>query len=204
MIIELADHSPGEVYHLMTQSLVPRPSAWVLSVNDNGSYNLAPFSYFNAISSDPPLVMMSIGKKPDGSDKDTHRNIRERKHYTIHIADSSLSQQLNDSSATLPANTSEVEQLGMETMAFGSELVPRLAQAKIAYACTLRAIHEVGNTPQAVIYGEITAMYIDDSITSTNDKGRIRIHADRLQPLPRLGAGEFMLPGEIISLKRPG
>ena len=88
MILDLSELKPAQVYFQMIQTLIPRPIAWVLSEIEAGKYNLAPFSYFNAISSNPPIVMFSVGKKPDGSDKDTHRNIAERKHFTIHIGDS--------------------------------------------------------------------------------------------------------------------
>ena len=78
-----SDLNPSERYHIMTQVVIPRPIAWVLTANDgdqsnhsSSRFNLAPFSYFNAISSDPPLVMMSIGKKPDGEEKDTRHGAR--------------------------------------------------------------------------------------------------------------------------------
>ena len=69
MIVELHSLTPAQVYLHMIQVLVPRPIAWVLSENASGSFNLAPFSYFNAVCSDPPLIMLSVGKKPDGSFK---------------------------------------------------------------------------------------------------------------------------------------
>ncbi len=71
---------PPDCYRLMIQAVVPRPVAWVLSDNGDGSLNLAPFSFFTAISSDPPLLMFSAGKKPDGTPKDTLHNVEERSH----------------------------------------------------------------------------------------------------------------------------
>lgn len=203
MILDLSQRSPGAIYHLMTQTLVPRPIAWVLTENDDGGHNLAPFSYFNAVSSNPPLIMISVGKKPDGSDKDTHRNIREREHYTVHIADSRLLDALNQSSATLEMNDSELKHCGLDTVDFDDHPVPRLFDARVAYACKLHDIHLVGNTPQAVIYGEVTAMYIDDAITTSDEQGRMKIHADRLDPVSRLGAAEYMSAGDILHRKRP-
>jgi len=203
MILQLDQHSPTAIYFLMTQTVVPRPIAWVLSENETGTYNLAPFSYFNAVCSDPPLLMISVGKKPDGSEKDTRVNIRERKHFTIHIADSTLLPALNQSSATLDANESELDGLDLTTTEFENHPVPRIEQCKIAYACELYEIHELGSLPQAVIYGEIKSIYIDDSITTTDEKGRIKVHTDRLQPIARLGANEYMDAGEILTLKRP-
>jgi flavin reductase (DIM6/NTAB) family NADH-FMN oxidoreductase RutF len=203
MIIPMDTLSPDQAYFQMIQTLVPRPIAWVLSENETGNYNLAPFSYFNAVCSDPPIIMISIGKKPDGTDKDTHRNIKLRKHFTIHIADISLLDALNQSSATLPENVSELDQLKLTTTDFDGAPVPRIVECKIAFACTLHDIHEIGSTPQTIVYGEITHIYIDDNIASINDRGRIKVHVDKLQPVSRLGANEYMKTGEVISLKRP-
>ena len=100
MQIKLEELSTPQVYFTMIQSLLPRPIAWLLTENDNGSYNLAPFSYFNAVCSDPPLAIVSIGKQEDGRDKDSIRNIRERHEFVIHIASSDQLAALNQSSAT--------------------------------------------------------------------------------------------------------
>lgn len=203
MILDLEAISPNQTYFHMTQTLVPRPIAWVLSANATGTFNLAPFSFFNAVCSDPPLVMISVGKKPDGSEKDTRCNIKQRKHFTVHIASSPQLEALNDSSATLNANESELDELGLSTVNFADAPAPRLADCKIAYACELYDIHEIGPTPQAVIYGKVNSIYIDDDIMSQNEKGRIKIHTDRLQPIARLGASEYMMMGKTVSLKRP-
>ena len=106
MELDLSSLSSNQVYHLMTQSIVPRPVAWVLSDNGIGEgtdrYNLAPFSYFNAICSDPPLVILSIGKKLDGSPKDTRRNIGSRGQFVIHLAQAAQAPQVTESSRTRP------------------------------------------------------------------------------------------------------
>ena len=203
MILQLDQYSTNATYFLMTQTLIPRPIAWVLSENETGTYNLAPFSYFNGVCSEPPLIMLSIGKKPDGTEKDTRRNIKQRKNFTVHIADATLLEALNQSSATLDENESELDKLNLHTTEFDGAALPRLADCKIAYACVLHDVHEIGNLPQAVIYGEVKTIYIDDSIVSTSAKGRINVHAEKLQPIARLGASNYMQAGDVISIKRP-
>ena len=203
MILNLTELKSSQVYFQMGQTLLPRPIAWVLSEIETGKYNLAPFSYFNAISSNPPLIMLSVGKKPDGSFKDTRVNIEQRKDFVVHIAHRAMLEPLNQSAATMDASESEVDQLGLETVTFEGSRLPRLKDCRVAYACTCYDIHEIGDTPQSVIYGEITHMYIDDSITSTSDSGRLKIHADKLDPIARLGASEYMSFGDVISLRRP-
>jgi len=203
MILNLDRLSPGNIYFQMTQTLIPRPVAWVLSENETGTFNLAPFSYFNAISSDPAIIMLSIGKKPDSTDKDTRCNIVERKNFTLHIADLANLPALNQSSATLDKNRSELDGLDISLTDFQFSALPRIAECKIAYACELYEMHEIGNTPQAVIYGKVNAIYIDDNVLSVDDKGHVKVHAEKLQPISRLGANEYMRAGEVIRLKRP-
>ena len=147
--------------------------------------------------------MLSIGKKPDGEIKDTHLNIRERNYFTIHIAHEAMLPALNESSATLPTGESELDQLNLKTTAFEGSPLPRLEQCRLAYACECYEIHEIGGLPQAVIYGKVNSIYVDDEITTVSEKGRIKVHADKLKPIARLGAGEYLRFGEVISLQRP-
>ena len=203
MILSLSELKPAQVYFQMIQTLIPRPIAWVLSEIDQGKYNLAPFSYFNAVCSNPPLIMLSIGKKPDGSFKDTRVNIEQRKDFVVHIAHREVLEDLNQSSATLNADTSEIDLLGIETTAFDGSRLPRVTACKIAYACECYEIQELGDTPQSIIYGKVNHIYIDDDIATVSEKGRLKVHADRLTPISRLGADEFMSFGDIITLPRP-
>ena len=202
MLLRLDQFEAAQRYYLMSQTLVPRPIAWVLSENATGNYNLAPFSYFNAICSAPPLIMLSIGKKPDGADKDTRRNIIERKRFTVHIASLDSLEALNQSASPLDENQSEIDALDLATTEFQGFALPRLTDCKIAYACELRDIHIIGKVEQAVIYGEIKTIYLDDSIATEDDKGRVKVQVDKLQPVSRLGASEYMAPGKVVTLKR--
>ena len=203
MILNLSQLKPAQVYFHMIQTLIPRPIAWVLSEIEDDRYNLAPFSYFNAVCSDPPLIMLSVGKKPDGSFKDTRVNIEQRREFVVHIAHREMLQDLNQSSATLDADVSELDQLGIETTAFEGSRLPRIEACRIACACECYDIHELGSTPQSIIYGKVNHIYIDDDITSVNDKGRLTVHADKLEPIARLGADEYMSFGDIIRMARP-
>lgn len=203
MHIDLSSMSAKQVYFTMTQALVPRPIAWVLSENANSSFNLAPFSFFTAVCSNPPLVMLSIGKKPDGSPKDTRANIEARQEFVVHIPHQEKMQAVNDSSETLPAGVSEVDQLGLELCEFDGFRLPRLADSRLAMACELYEIQEIGAAPQTLIFGRVKQIYVDDTVVEADAKGRVKIHADRLDPLARLGAGEYQGSGEVIRLSRP-
>lgn len=203
MILDLDTVSPAQAYFQMIQTLVPRPIAWVLSEHANGSLNLAPFSYFTAVSAEPPLVMISVGHKPDGALKDTRANIEQRDDFVIHIAHRELLEAMNASAATMAAGVSEIEALGLETVPLAGSRLPRLKAARVAYACERYEIQEIGPAKQSLIIGRIKQIYLDDDIVETTAEGRIRVDAAKLDPIARLGASEYALLGEVVRLQRP-
>lgn len=203
MFLELDDLSPSRAYFALIQAVVPRPIAWVLSANDDGGHNLAPFSYFNLVCSDPPLLMLSIGKKADGSLKDTRRNIVERGEFVVHIAHAGQAQLVSASSSELPANDSELARLELPTVPFGDHALPRLRDCRIAFACERYQVIELGPLPQALILGLIKSVYIDDAIATQDEKGRLHIDIASLDPLSRLGGDQYAELGTILNIPRP-
>lgn len=203
MLIDLTSMPPAQAYFIMTQSVIPRPVAWVLSENDAGDYNLAPFSYFNAVSSDPPIIIFSVGTQDDGSAKDTVINIEKRPEFTVNIASVDQLPVLNETSATLPYGTSEVTANDVALEAVEGFSMPRVRDSKIAFQCERYHLQKVGNRDQMLVFGEIKSIYVADDCVEINEKGRIKIHSDRVEPLSRLGAGEYATFGEIMQAKRP-
>lgn len=201
MHIDLSELSTVQVYATLTQSIVPRPVAWIISDNGDDSYNLAPFSYFNALSSDPPMVVISMGRKPDGSIKDSRANIEARKHFTVQIAHRELAEAMTASSATLPHGTSEIDRLGLATAPMPGSDVPRLADCRIAYACEYMETHMIKQ--QGILFAELTHLYVDDGCVGKDQKGRLKILADKVDPIGRLGGGEYLTAGEVITFERP-
>jgi flavin reductase (DIM6/NTAB) family NADH-FMN oxidoreductase RutF len=203
MILDIDQMSASQTYFQMIQTLIPRPIAWVLSEHANGSLNLAPFSFFTAVCAEPPLVLVSVGHKPDGAQKDTRVNIEERSDFVIHIAHREMLEAMNASSATLPADVSEIEQLGLKTVPFEGSRLPRLAAARVAYACERYEIREIGPTRQSLIIGRVKHIHLDEDILDTSMAGRIKVDAMKLDPIARLGGSEFALLSEVIRLQRP-
>ncbi len=201
MNLDLSELSTAAIYHAMTQLVIPRPVAWVLSENDGGDYNLAPFSYFTPISSNPPLLMFSVGKRRDGTPKDTHGNIAARNDFVVHIPHMDLVGDVTESSAPLPPGRSEVTAQQLELETFSGSRLPRLRLCRIALACELHEIVEMGNVPQALIFGRIHRIWVEDSLVEKDEEGRLKVHADRLDPLGRLGGDEYAGLGAII--RRP-
>jgi flavin reductase (DIM6/NTAB) family NADH-FMN oxidoreductase RutF len=203
MWIDLESLSPKQVYFTLIQTLVPRPIAWTLSENADGGLNLAPFSYFTAACSDPPLLMISVGRKPGGERKDTWVNIEQRDDFVVMIPHMDRLEDMNESSATLDAGISEVDELGLPTAPFEGSRLPRLADCRVAYACRRHQILEIGNGPQALIFGRVGALYLDDTVVHEDPRGRLKVSAERLEPVARLGAGEFAQLGPVHRLPRP-
>jgi len=203
MIINMGELSAPDAYFTMTQTVLPRPVAWALTVNHSGSYNLAPFSYFNAVNSDPPLLMFSVGLKDNGDLKDTIINIQARPEFVVNIASVSQLPELNASSATLPYDVSEIDTNQIELAQVEGFTLPRVAQSKIAMMCRCSEIQTIGNKGQSLVFGEIEAIYLDDQCAEITDKGRLKVFADRVEPLSRLGAGEYASFGKILVAKRP-
>lgn len=206
MLVDFTSLQPNQRYFAMVQSIVPRPIAWVLSDSGDQRLNLAPYSFFTGVCSDPPLLMISAGKKPEGKEtgeaKDTRRNILERKHFVVHIASTPSLNMLNASAATLDHDESEISKLGLLTEDFEGFSLPRLKDSPIAFGCELYRVDEIGNTPQAVIYGEIKSMFIDDAIIDAHPS-RLVINAERLDPLARLGGNFYSSLGEQLVAERP-
>ena len=203
MYIDLKQLSANAAYFITTQTLIPRPIAWVLSEHKSGQFNIAPFSYFTSISSNPPLLLIAAGKKNDGSPKDSRANIEKRGKFVIHIASMEQMQALNDSAATLAPEISEIDKFNIELCDFEGFDLPRVKDCPIAFACDLYQIQEIGNTPQALILGQIQQIYINDDCASTDKQGRVKVEAKTVNPLGRLGSGEYCNIGDIIKLKRP-
>lgn len=202
MDIALNSLASNSVYHLMTQTIVPRPIAWVLSENSDSTHNLAPFSYFNAVCSDPPLLMISMGKKPDGSAKDTGANLALGQHCVVHIAHTQQAELVSATAATLAYGESETTQNDIPLIKQGSWPLKRIENAPIAYLCKVHSRQEMGNTPQLLIFLEALSLYIDDTAVS-EEKGRIKVDALAIDPLARLGANQYAKLGNVFSKIRP-
>ena len=199
MIIDFSQLKPSQIYKTMIQTVIPRPIAWTLTENDNGSFNLAPFSYFNAIGSNPPMISLSIGKRKDGSDKDTKRNIEKRKYFTVHIPSVENAQLVTDSAKSLEPNISEVSELSLELINENTK-TPRLKDCKVAYFCKLEKIIELGNAPQNLIIGLVESIYVSDDCVKGED-GIYEIDASTINPLGRLGGSDYCTFGTPFTIQ---
>ena len=195
--VDFASLSSSAAYHLMTQMIIPRPIAWVLTRSPGGGLNLAPFSYFNAVCSEPPLVMISVGHRADGTLKDTAANLVRTRSCVIHVPRFDQRGVVQASAEEWPAGVSEVDKLALATVGIPGCDLPRLADAAVALVAELHDLHVVGAARQHVFYLELKrAVLAQDVIapgSARTDTSRSapRLDPSALDPLARLGASFY-------------
>lgn len=186
--IEMASLSASQSYFLMISAIVPRPIAWVSSRDRDGIDNLAPFSFFQGVSSSPPILMLAIStKKSSGESKDTLANILATKEFVVGTVHGEQGTTMAASAAEFAAGESEFESLGIETFPSQRIAPPCIAGSGVNLECRLRETHEIGNS--VAIFGEILLAHVREELLDT----RGVVDADRLRPLGRLG-GSLYLP----------
>jgi len=202
MIFNLAEHSSTAIYHLMTQTVIPRPVAWVLTENSDKTFNLAPFSYFVALCSDPALVAISVGKKAPDLDKDTASNMLEKRDQVIHIASVESSGAVTASAAPLPYGESELDKIDEKLVEFEGSPLPRLESCKVAFHCSFYDSHKLGPAEQTIVYSKIESIYVADEAVQI-DGNRVIIDPEVIDPLARLGGAKYAGLGRVFEVQRP-
>jgi flavin reductase (DIM6/NTAB) family NADH-FMN oxidoreductase RutF len=178
-------------YRLLTSLVVPRPIAWVSSLSADGTRNLAPHSYFNAISSSPLIVhFTSTGVK------DSLRNVRATEEFVINIVSGDLVREMNITSADFPPEEDEFTWAGLEATPSEKVAPERVARAKAAFECRLNRIVSLGNGH--MVFGDVVSVYVDDDLVVDG-----KVSAERLRPVARLGGAEYVEVKEIFEIPRP-
>lgn len=166
-LIDLSKLSTGEIYKLMISAIVPRPIAWVSTVSGDGKLNLAPFSYFNAVSSEPPTLLFCVTRKPDGSMKDTESNILETKEFVVNSSNEWNLDAINQSGAPYPHGVSEFEKVGVTPMPSTLVSAPRVKEAAVSMECRFHDSLQIGKGEvgsSLIIVGEIIAVHVRDDL----------------------------------------
>ena len=193
MTIDYRDESLSQRYHLMAQTVIPRPIAWIVTESKEGVVNIAPFSYFTALSSEPPTLIVSIGHKPDGTPKDTLRNLRETKRCTLCLVDEAHLQPMHFSSKPLDATTSEADYFQIPTQKIEADFPPIVQGIPSAFFCTLYQEVDLEGSKTIPVILKIEKQYIDDGcVTRHDDKLTITF-----KPIARIGKSYAFLGEEV-------
>jgi flavin reductase (DIM6/NTAB) family NADH-FMN oxidoreductase RutF len=190
MDFEVEKLTARETYNLMIGLIAPRPVALVTSRDKDGTINAAPFSAYNYLCTDPPIVGLGVMDRP-GSDfvpKDTARNIRRTGQFVINVVTEDLMQQMNICATDFPAEVSEIDMAGLTTVPSKHIDVPRIAQAHAALECIEFTTMEIGRS--RIILGRIVAMYIEDRFV---DAAGPYVLAEELHAIGRMnGLGSYV------------
>jgi len=192
MIFDLdKDKALNETYKLMAQTIIPRPIAWVVT-EDEGVVNIAPFSYFIGLSSDPASVLISVGHKPDGTPKDTLANIRKNQKCTICMVQESDLEKMHFSSKGLDKELSEAEVFSIETEPLVEGYPPMIKGVPCAYVCELNQEINLGGGTTIPLVLNVKQIFVRDE--AIIDKERLSISFD---PVARIGKSYAFLGEEI-------
>lgn len=162
MIIETKNTSPDDMYKLLIGSVLPRPIAWVGSVSADGVDNLAPYSFFNVASTNPPVLSINFSNKPDGSRKDSLNNILATDFFSVSMVSEQQSKIMHDSGQNFAANVDEFEALNIKKQKCTHIPAHRVAGAKVSFECKFRQLIEFDNSN--LLLGDILSLYVDDEI----------------------------------------
>jgi len=192
--------SERDNYKFLIGSIIPRPIAFVTTKSKEGVLNGAPFSYFNIVSSNPPMISLSI-QRSAGRQKDTERNIIESKEFVVHIVDEQNVEKINKTAANLPPDESEFELANLTPVESVKISIPGVKEAKIRMECSLEHFLELGgsDTPGCdLLIGKVVQFHIDNNIYVNG-----RIDPRGLAAVSRLAGNHYAKIGEILEIERP-
>lgn len=209
--IPLAGLSVDEVYLLLRDSVIPRPIAWVSTVDSSARSNLAPFSFFAVCSSDPPVIGFSVVGQPQDANtgqwpvKDTLSNIRSRREFVVNIAPESLHQQMVETSASRPPGDSEFAATKLVEVASAAVVPPRVEGVPVALECVLHGVMEIGR--DSWVMGRVIHAHVDERVylgERAGERHRIDLLRDpALRPVGRLGRALYARLDHVQTVMRP-
>ena len=185
--------------------VAPRPIGWVTTIDRKGVVNLAPYSFFNAVSSDPPMVFFGANgtHDADGGEKDSLRNVRETGEFVCNLVTWELRHQMNDTAAPAPHGVEEMEEVGIAQLPSRLVKPPRVAASPAHLECKLHQLVELPADPRSgkrnvMVVGHVVAIHIDDAFIVNG-----RFDTARAKPVARLGYMDYAVVTQAFEIKRP-
>lgn len=196
MIYDPKELSHTALYHLLTACIIPRPIALVTSITSNGIVNAAPFSFFNGVSSNPPILMIAVDRR-EGKMKDSAANILLTKEFVVNIVHEDIAEKMNICSKSYTPEISEIEEAGFTLTPSRKINVPGISESPIRLECKLHQSLEIGNNPTDLILGEVVMLSVDDALI---ENGRIAV--SRIKAIGRLSENGYCKTRDIFEMKR--
>lgn len=200
--INPAEHAPDSIYKLMIGMIVPRPIAFVSTVNAAGARNLAPFSYFTGCSTNPPVVCFCCAVRPGPRpQKDTLLNIEATGEFVVNIVSEEFAAQMNMTSAEAPPDVDEFAYSGLTPLPSDLVRAPRVAESKIHMECRLRQIIRVSEKPGGgnLVLGDVLRFHVREDVLLDTYK----IDPDKLNAIGRMGGPTYVRTQNRFDMQRP-
>lgn len=183
--------------------VTPRPIGWFSTLNDDGSVNIGPYSYFNAVADDPPFVMFSSGAREDLAVKDSARNAAARGEFVHNLVTFDLKDAMNATSEEVAYGTDEAALAGLEMVPCNLVKTPRIAAAVASFECRYHSTVEIPQNgddgPNLVVFGEVIGIHIRDEALKDG-----RFDPEAQQVVARLGYANYAVVGGTFRMLRPG
>lgn len=201
MTIDPQEHDPRNVYKLLIGSIVPRPIAFVSTLSPEGIANLAPYSFFNAVCANPPVVLFCPTRRAGtGGVKDTLRNVEATGEFVVNIVSEAMAGPMNACSADFPPEVSEFAATGLTPLPSDVVRPPRVAESLIHMECRLLQVVPVSDQPLggAVVLGQVVRFHVDEALVTD-----FRIDPDRLNAIGRMGGQFYARTTDRFEMARP-
>ena len=201
MKFNMEEATHRQTYNLLIGLVAPRPIAWITSMNEDGRLNAAPFSAYNYLCTDPPIIGVGVTDRPSASfvPKDTARNIRRTGEFVVNVVTEDLARQMNICATDFPSEVNELDMAGLNTAPSQVVKVPRIQQAHAALECREHTTMEIGRS--RIILGRVVSIYIDDRFV---DPVGPYVRAEELHAIGRMnGLGSYVKTREsFLSIPR--
>jgi len=199
MELDLEGKHADRAYSILASLVTPRPIAWVTTLSPDGVVNAAPFSFFNVLGANPPIVGFCPGDRPEGGPKDTARNIRATHEFVVNLVDEGVAEAMNRTAASLPYGADELQHAGLTRVASSVVRPPRIAEAPASLECTEWGTLEIGGN--RLIIGLVKRVHVRDELL---DAETLRIRTERFFPVGRMASPDwYCRTGERFEMKRP-
>lgn len=199
MELDLAGKHADRAYAILASLVTPRPIALVTSSGPDGVVNAAPFSFFNVLGTEPPIVAFAPGDRDDGRPKDTARNIRLNHEFVVNLVDESIAQAMNACAASLPYGVSELAAAGLTISPSSFVKPPRIAEAPASIECVEWGTLQIGEN--RVVIGLVKRVHIRDELI---DPATLRIRSDQFHVIGRMASPHwYCRTGDKFEMIRP-